>query len=64
MANDERDDRPGQEGFVTDILREATVSGTPDEPPPPEDPQSAALPRGGAGAGPHEEPGEDEGDRD
>jgi hypothetical protein len=43
---DERNERPGQEGFTADILREATASGTPDEPSPPEEPQGAALPRG------------------
>lgn len=64
MANDERDERPGQEGFVSDILREATVSGTPDEPPPPEEPQSAAFPRGGAGADADDEPGDAERDGD
>jgi hypothetical protein len=42
---DERDDRPGAEGFTADILREATASGTPDEPPPPDQPQGVAFPR-------------------
>jgi hypothetical protein len=62
MANDERDERPDQEGFTAQIIREATVSGTPDEPPPPGEPQSAAFPRGGAGADGDDEPGEDEGE--
>jgi hypothetical protein len=59
MANDERDERPGREGFVTDILREASASGTPDEPPLPGEPQSAAFPRGGAGDT-DDEPGDDD----
>jgi hypothetical protein len=50
MAADERDDRegPGQEGLVTEVLREATITGTGDDPaPPPPEPQAAGMPRGG-----------------
>jgi hypothetical protein len=52
MAAEERDrESPGQEGFVTDILKEATTSGTGDDPPPPAEPQAAAMPRRGDGDG-------------
>jgi hypothetical protein len=47
MPDDERDDRsgPGEEGFIASLLREATITGTGDDPaPPPEEPQAAGLP--------------------
>ena len=61
---DARAEQPGQEGFTAQILREATTSGTTEEPPPPGEPQSAAFPRGGAGADADDEPGDDERDSD
>lgn len=42
MPDDERDDQPGpgREGFVADLLREATITGTGDDADtPPEEPQ-------------------------
>jgi hypothetical protein len=59
---DERDERPGDEGFTTAILREATASGMPDEPPPPGKSQSAAFPQRGEDA--DTEAGDEGGDRD
>jgi hypothetical protein len=52
MADDRRaeqssDTGPGQEGFLENVLREATTSGTGDNPPPPDEPQAAAMPRRG-----------------
>jgi hypothetical protein len=42
MPDDERDDRPGPggEGFLADMLRQSTITGTGDDdpPPPPEEP--------------------------
>jgi hypothetical protein len=41
--SDERDDRsgPAQEGFLETLLKEATITGTGDDPaPPPEEPQA------------------------
>jgi hypothetical protein len=45
MADDRRDDRsgPGEEGFLESLLRDATITGTEDDPPrPPAEPQVAA----------------------
>jgi hypothetical protein len=52
---DQREERsgPGQEGFVENILRDATTTGTGDDPAPPDEPQAAATPR--RGDGPDEE---------
>jgi hypothetical protein len=48
MGADERDDkRDDPDGFVADLLREATLTGTGDDPPPPAEPQAAAFPRRG-----------------
>jgi hypothetical protein len=46
---DERDDRsgPAQEGFIESTLRDATLTGGPDDPKPPDEPQGAAFPRHG-----------------
>jgi hypothetical protein len=44
MPDDERDDRPsaGGEGFLADLLRQSTITGTGDDPPPPpEEPPEA-----------------------
>ena len=63
MAADERDDRegPGQEGFLTEILRDATITGTGDDPaPPPPEPRSAGMPRGGS----VDDAADDDGDAD
>ena len=47
MAADNREE-PGQEGFITDLLRDVTITGTGDDPaPPPEEPQGAGFPRRG-----------------
>jgi len=49
MGDEEREDRPapGSEGFTANILREATLTGTADDPPPPEEPQGSGFPRRG-----------------
>jgi len=49
---DEREDRSGsgQEGVVESTLRDATTTGTAEDPGPPEEPQAAAMPRRGAGS--------------
>jgi hypothetical protein len=44
MPDDERDDRsgPGGEGFLADMLRQSTITGTEDnDPEPPEEPPDA-----------------------
>jgi hypothetical protein len=67
MAADERDDRegPGQEGFLTDILREATITGTGDDPaPPPPEPQAAGMPRRGNVDDAADDVADDDGDAD
>jgi hypothetical protein len=53
---DEREERsgPGQEGFIESTLRDNTITGTEDDPAPPEEPQAAGMPRSG------DEPDEDE----
>lgn len=52
---DERAEQPGhgQEGFVENVLRDATTTG--DDPAPPDEPQAAAMPRRGDGADEDEE---------
>lgn len=49
---DERDDRsgPDQEGVVENTLRDATTTGTGEDPAPPDQPQAAAFPRRGEDA--------------
>ena len=53
---DEREERsgPGQEGFLENVLRDATTTGTEGESRPPDEPQAAGMPRRTA------EPDEDE----
>lgn len=48
---DEREERsaPGEEGFLENTLRDATTTGTGDDPAPPDEPQAAAMPRRGNG---------------
>jgi hypothetical protein len=54
---DEREERSGpeQEGFIESTLRDATTTGTGDEPAPPDEPQAAAMPRRGDGPDEDEE---------
>ena len=56
---DEREDRsgPDQEGFLENILRDATTTGTGDDPAPPAEPQAAAMPRRGDAPDEDEESG-------
>jgi hypothetical protein len=55
---DEREERSGpeQEGFIESTLRDATTTGTGDDPAPPDEPQAAAaMPRRGDGPDEDEE---------
>jgi hypothetical protein len=51
-GDDERRDRPasGSEGVVESTLRDATLTGTGNDPEPPDEPQSASFPRRGDGS--------------